>query len=257
MKLIIAISLFLTGQSTATFASGAKNWQLGFQEPATPVMEQIYNVHNIVLLIILGIAAVVFLGLVYILFRFRESKNPIPSKCTHNTPLEVLWTVIPCLLLIIIAIPTFKTMYFMDKVEDPDMTLKITSYQWYWNYEYPDEKVKFDSMMVETEDLKEGQPRLLTVDNPIVIPVNTKVRLILTSADVLHSWTIPSFGVKMDCIPGRLNEAWISVKREGIYHGQCSELCGMKHGYMPIAVKAVSKKTYEKWLKTAKDKFSI
>jgi len=228
-------------------------WQLGFQEPVTPVMEQLDSLHDGLTITITIITIFVMILLFYVMVKFRESKNPTPSKVTHNTPLEIAWTVIPILILVAIAIPSLRTHYYMDKAVEPDMVLKAVGYQWYWNYEYPDvEGLSFDSYMIKDEDLKEGDVRLLSVDNPIVVPVDTTVALHLTGGDVIHAWAMPAFGVKMDAMPGRLNETWFKATKQGVYFGQCSELCGVGHGFMPIEVHVVSKPAYAAWAKAAK-----
>lgn len=231
-------------------------WQIHFQKAATPVMAEITSVHNLLLIIIFSIAVVV-IGLVFFAcWRFREKKNPVPSKVSHNTALEIIWTAIPVLILIVIAIPSFKLLYFMDEVPKADMTVKVVGHQWYWSYEYPDHgNFGFDSYMIQDKDLQPGQLRLLSVDNPVVVPVGQVVRIIATSDDVIHSWAVPSFGVKKDTVPGRINETWFKAEREGMYYGQCSELCGPQHGFMPIAVKVVSKETFDRWAKEAQEKW--
>lgn len=227
-------------------------WQMGFQQAATPMMAGINDMHNILLIIITAIAIVVCSLLAYVIWRFRASKNPIPSTTTHNTMLEVVWTLIPVVVVAMITIPSVKLMYEMEKPQDPDMTVKIIGKQWYWTYEYPDKERKtlsFDSRMIETKDLKPGELRLLDVDNRMVVPVGTTVQLIITAGDVLHSFAVPALGIKKDAVPGRINETWLRIEKEGVYYGQCSELCGINHGYMPIAVHAVSKSDYASWLK--------
>jgi cytochrome c oxidase subunit 2 len=220
------------------------------------------------LLIIITVIAVFVTALIgYAMFRFRESRNPVPSKTTHNTLLEVAWTVIPVIILVVIAIPSFKLLYFEDKAADPDMTIKAIGHQWYWSYEYPDNgDFTFDSLIVPEEDLKPGQPRLLTTDTAVVVPEDTQVRLLVTADDVIHSWAMPSFGVKMDAVPGRINETWFQTPKlseltqktddGAIFYGQCSELCGVNHGFMPIEVKVVTKEAYAKWLAFAKKEYA-
>ena len=195
--------------------------------------------------------------LVYVMVRFRESRNPVPSKTAHNTTIEVLWTVLPVLILVGIAIPSFRLLYLQDRVENPEMTIKAIGRQWYWSYEYPDNgNFTFDAYMVKDADLKPGQMRLLEVDNAVVVPVDTNVRLYTTASDVLHAWTIPAFGIKVDAVTGRLNESWFRVTKPGTYYGQCSELCGVGHAFMPITVKAVSKEEFTQWVAEAQGKFS-
>lgn len=238
------------------FASQPERWHYNFQDAATPVMDKIHDLHNLVMIILTLVAIVVFLILGYIIYKFRASKNPVASTRSHHTLLEVVWTAIPVLILLIIAVPSFKLIFYMDKAKDPELTLKITGHMWYWSYEYPEHKIAFDSNIIPEDQLKPGQLRLLEVDNQIIVPVNTTVRLLFTAADVLHSWTIPAFGVKKDCVPGRLNESWIYVERIGTYYGQCSEICGMKHGFMPIVVKVVSKEDFQKWVESSKSKLA-
>lgn len=239
---------------TQVFADKPERWRLNFQEAATPVMEKVHDLHNLIMIILTLVAIFVFAIMGIIIYKFRASKNPKASSRSHNTLLEVIWTAAPVLILLIIAVPSFKLIFYIDKAKDPELTLKITGHMWYWSYEYPEHQVAFDSNIIPDDQLKPGQLRLLEVDNQIIVPVKTTVRLLFTAADVLHSWTVPSFGVKKDCVPGRLNEAWIYVEREGTYYGQCSEICGMKHGFMPIAVKVVSKEEFQKWLLTSKTK---
>jgi len=194
--------------------------------------------------------------LLYIIVRFRASNNKVASTTSHNTMLEVLWTLIPCLILIVIAVPSFKVLYSQDNIPKADVTIKAIGYQWYWGYEYPDEKIAFDSYMVAEKDLKPGQPRLLAVDNEIVVPVNKVVKVLITANDVLHAWALPAFGVKRDAVPGRINETWFKADKTGTFYGQCSELCGIKHAFMPITVHVVTDEEYATWLEGAKQKFA-
>ena len=194
--------------------------------------------------------------MVYACIRFRASRNPNPSKTTHNVAVEVLWTLIPCLILIVMAVPSFKILYKQDTIQKADVTVKAIGYQWYWGYEYPDENIIFESYMIYTKDLKENQPRLLAVDNEVVVPVNKVVKVLITANDVLHAWALPSFGVKRDAVPGRINETWFKAEKVGTYYGQCSELCGIKHAFMPITVRVVSEEDYAEWLSGAKIKFA-
>lgn len=264
-RLIIGINsgvAFFFAAFAAFLASGAnaaepKPWQMNFQPAATPVMEKIIDFHNLLLTIQVGIVVLVLGLMLYIIIKFNSKSNPEPSKTTHNTALEVIWTVIPIVILIVLAVPSMKLLFFMDKAPNPEMTLKITGHQWYWSYEYPDNGgFEFDSNMVPDEEIKPGQRRLLEVDNQVVLPVNTEIRLLMTSEDVIHNWAIPSFGVKMDTVPGRTNESWIKVTKPGVYYGQCSELCGVNHGFMPVAVKVVSKEEFKKWTAKAKKEFA-
>lgn len=232
-------------------------WQIGFQAAASPVADRIHALNKLLLTVEIGISVLVFLLMGYIAYRFSAKRNPVPSKRTHNSVLEVLWTAVPILILVVIAVPSLRLLYYMDRTHDAQLTLKVTGHQWYWSYEYPDNgDFSFDSILVPKEDLKPGQPRLLTVDNRVVLPVNTNVRILVTSTDVIHSWAVPAFGIKTDAVPGRTNETWVSIERPGTYYGQCSELCGVNHGFMPIEVHAVSKADFQKWVAQAKQKFA-
>nr|YP_009446449.1 cytochrome c oxidase subunit II [Ancoracysta twista]ATY40937.1 cytochrome c oxidase subunit II [Ancoracysta twista] len=229
-------------------------WQMLFQDPATPIAEGIINLHHDIMFIIILIVVFVSWMLARAVWGFHESRNPKPINITHGTLIEIIWTVTPSLILVAIAIPSFALLYSMDEVIDPAITIKAVGHQWYWSYEYSDyesegkEPIAFDSYMVPEEDLEPGQYRLLEVDNRVLVPVNTHVRLIITAADVLHCWTVPSLGVKMDAVPGRLNQVNFFVKREGVFYGQCSEICGVNHGFMPIVVEAVSLDNYITWV---------
>ncbi|MBI3112917.1 MAG: cytochrome c oxidase subunit II [Rhodospirillales bacterium] len=225
-----------------------KPWQMWFQEPASPVMERIMEFHDLVFAIEVAIVLLVLGIMAYIVVRFNHKANPAPSKNTHNTLLEVIWTVIPIVILVVIAVPSFKLLYFADKIEKADMTLKVIGNQWFWSYTYPDQgDIQFDSIIVAAEDLKPGQPRLLTVDNKVVLPVDTNIRLLFTSNDVIHNWAVPAFGLKLDASPGRINESWVRITSEGDYFGMCSELCGVNHAFMPVHVQAVSKAKFAEW----------
>ena len=217
-------------------------------------MRDIVNFHNNLLLpIIIAISVFVLFLMVYACIRFRASRNPNPSKTTHNVTVEILWTLIPCLILIVMAVPSFKILYKQDTIPKADVTVKAIGYQWYWGYEYPDENIIFESYMIETKDLKENQPRLLTVDHEVVVPVNKVIKVLITANDVLHAWALPSFGVKRDAVPGRINETWFKADKVGTYYGQCSELCGIKHAFMPITVRVVSEEDYAEWLTGCKN----
>jgi len=249
--------IFMPFISSAAFANQPKEWQLGFQKAASQGMEDIVWFHDYMLLpIITAITVFVLFLLLYTCVRFRASKNKVASTTSHNTLIEVLWTLIPCLILIVMAVPSFKVMYSQDTIPKADVTIKAVGYQWYWGYEYPDENIIFDSYMVDEKDLKENQPRLLTVDNEIYVPVNKVVKVMITASDVLHAWALPSFGVKRDAIPGRINETWFKADRTGTYYGQCSELCGIKHAFMPITVNVVTEEKYNQWLDKAKVEFA-
>jgi len=253
---LIGMSTLLGGMQNAS-ADQPLPWQMGFQPAATPVMERIHDLHNLLLVIVVAITLFVLALLLYVAVRFNEKANPVPSKTTHNTLLEVAWTVIPIIILVVISVPSLKLLYFMDRTHNPEMTLKVTGHQWYWSYEYPDDGgFTFDSIIVDEEDLEEGQTRLLTVDEEVVLPVDTDIRVLLTSDDVIHNWAVPAFGIKIDTVPGRTNETWVRISREGTFKGQCSELCGVNHGFMPISVKAVSKEAYAAWVLTAQEEYA-
>jgi cytochrome c oxidase subunit II len=256
--LVLALAAAVViGFATAGSAAEPKPWQFGMQEPATPVQNQIHDFHNQLLIWITLITLFVLGLLVYVMWRFHHTRNPVPTRTSHNAVIEILWTVVPVLILVLIAIPSFKLMYFMDRVPDADMTIKVTGHQWYWTYAYPDrDNLTFDSNIVEEKDLKPGQKRLLEVDNPLVVPVGAKIRVLVTGTDVLHSWFIPSFGVQQYAVIGRNNEAWFQVEREGAYYGECNQICGINHSRMPIKVVALPKPEFEKWLGEAKKKFA-
>jgi cytochrome c oxidase subunit 2 len=231
--------------------------QTTFQLAATPVMEQTTTLYNqllwgmaLVCLFVLGL-------LIYVVVKFNAKANPVPSKTSHNTLIEIVWTFIPVMILIVIAIPSFRLLDMQEKIPDADMTIKVTGQQWYWDYEYPDHgDFAFSATMVDATDLVEGQPRLLATDEPIYVPVNANVRLLITAGDVIHAWAIPSFGVKMDAVPGRVNETWFRAEREGIYYGQCSELCGTRHAFMPIEVHVVSQGEFDTWVARMQDEYA-
>jgi len=256
MKKFITTFL-ITIFATSSIANQPKEWQLGFQDAASQGMRDIVNFHNNLLLpVIIAISVFVLFLMIYACVRFRASRNPVPSKTTHNVMVEVLWTLIPCLILIVMAVPSFKILYKQDTIPKADVTVKAIGYQWYWGYEYPDENIIFESYMIKEEDLKENQPRLLTVDNEVVVPVNKVVKVLITANDVLHAWALPSFGVKRDAVPGRINETWFKAEKVGTYYGQCSELCGIQHAFMPITVRVVTDEEYAQWLAEAKMKFA-
>ena len=250
-SLLIANQIFAKGQPT--------EWQLGFQEAGSPLMQQLIDFHDFVFWIITAITVFVFLLLAYVCVRFSAKNNKKPSTTTHNATLEIAWTLIPVLLLVVIAIPSFRLLYNQNDFTNIDMTIKATGYTWWWGYEYPDhDGITFDSVIVEDDELKEGQPRLLTTDYELVVPVNKNIKMQITSdpSGVIHSWAVPSLGVKMDAIPGRLNETYFNIKEPGMYYGQCSELCGVGHGFMPISIKAVTEEEFASWVETAKEEFA-
>lgn len=241
----------------AAVAAEPQDWQLGLQPAATPVAHLQHQLHNLLLVIIIGISLLVLALLIFVMVRFNAKRNPNPSKTSHNTVIEVLWTVLPVMILVIIAIPSFKLLYFMDKTEKPELTIKAIGHQWYWSYQYQDNgDFIFDSLIIPPDQIKPGQKRLLEVDNRVVLPVDTNIRVLVTSEDVIHAWAVPAFGVKLDGYPGRLNETWVRIEKEGVYYGQCSELCGINHAFMPIAVEAVSKADFAKWVAEAQKKFA-
>jgi cytochrome c oxidase subunit 2 len=232
-------------------------WQLGLQASASPVKEQLTDFHNLLVVVITGITLLVLALLIYVMVRFNSRSNPAPTRTSHNTVIEVLWTVVPVIILVIIAVPSFKVLYYMDKTQDAEMTLKVTGRQWYWDYSYPDQgDIGFSSYMIPDEEIKPGQKRLLEVDNRIVLPIDTNIRILVTAGDVIHSWAMPALGIKKDAIPGRINETWARIDKEGVYYGQCSEICGTNHGFMPIAIEAVSKERFQQWVEEAKVKFA-
>lgn len=235
----------------------AKPWQMHFQPPSSPLMHALNDLHTGLTILMTVIVLFVCALLAYVCVRFRAKRNPVPSKVSHNTLVEIVWTVLPILILIGIAIPTLRIHYGITyNFEDTDMTIKVTGHQWYWSYEYPDDGIAFDSNLKKKEELKEGEPYLLAVDNPVVVPVGKKISIEMTSADVIHSWALPALGVKRDTVPGKLNHTWFKAEKEGIYYGQCSELCGKFHGFMPITVLVVSDEVYTAWKEDAKVKFA-
>mgnify|MGYP006213038783 CR=1 FL=1 len=249
--------LLLATTGSAFAAEGPRPWQMVFRDAATPTMEKITEFHDLLFIIIVAITLFVLALLLYVAVKFNEKANPTPSKTTHNALLEVAWTTIPIIILVVIAVPSFKLLYFADSTKDAEMTLKVTGHQWYWSYTYPDhDGLEFDSNIVAEEDLKKGQKRMLTVDNEVVLPVNTNVRLLFASDDVIHNWAVPAFGLKLDATPGRVNETWARVTREGTFYGMCSELCGVSHGFMPINVRVVSKEAFKRWIIEAKKKYA-
>ncbi|HVY57409.1 MAG TPA: cytochrome c oxidase subunit II [Xanthobacteraceae bacterium] len=232
-------------------------WQMGLQQAGSPVMADIIWFHDFLLWIIAAIALLVLVLLIVIIVRFNARANPTPSRTTHNTMLEVLWTIIPVCILVVIAVPSFRLLFFQLNTPQADLTVKATGKQWFWSYSYPDNgKFEFDSLMLQDKDRKPDQPRLLSVDNEMVVPVNKIVRVQVTGADVIHSFAVPSFGIKIDAIPGRLNETWFKATKEGVYYGQCSELCGRDHAFMPIAVRVVSEQAFTAWVDEAKKKYA-
>ncbi len=248
MRAIFAI-LAAAAAAAPAWADAPVDKQIGFQPAATPVMEEITRFHNELLVIIFAVAGLVLALMLYAMVRYSKRANPTPSKFSHNTLVEVLWTGVPVLILIVIAVPSFKLLYLQDVIPEADMTIKAVGNQWYWQYEYPDDgDFSFASVMLSREEAASaGKPALLAVDQPMVAPAATTVRMIVTGADVIHNWAMPSFGIKMDAVPGRLNEAWFIVEEPGVYYGQCSELCGKDHAFMPIEVRIVPPNVYGDW----------
>jgi len=248
----------LLSSTTGALAALAQPWQMNFQPAVTPVMERIEEFHHLLLVIITLISLFVLALLIWIMIRYNQRANPTPSKVSHNTWLEVAWTIVPVIILVLIAIPSFRLLYFEADAPPADLKITAIGHQWYWTYQYPDKgKLQFDSIgLTDEQAAKKGEPRLLGVDNAIVVPVNKVVWVVTTGSDVIHSWAIPAFGVKMDAVPGRLNTTWFKATKEGTYYGQCSELCGARHAFMPIEVRVVSDAEFETWLAAAKKQFA-
>ena len=243
--------------SSTALASKPLPWQLNFQEAVSPLMQELHQFHNFLLFITGGIVVLIFFLLLYVMIRFNAKANPVPNRFSHNIVVEVAWTVIPLIILVIIAIPSFRILKMAEHTPPADMTIKVIGSQWYWSYVYPDHgKFEFDSYMIQDKDLQDGQLRLLEVDNRIIIPQGATVKFLITASDVIHSFAIPALGLKTDAVPGRTNEAWTKVDKLGVYYGQCSELCGVNHGFMPIALEVVTKEEFEQWIAKAQVKFA-
>ncbi|WP_420712659.1 cytochrome c oxidase subunit II [Ancylobacter sp. SL191] len=252
----LGLTLVATGGAVAGTGQPSP-WQINLQGAASPVMETMHSFHAFLLAIIVAVVLLVLALLIIVAVKFNEKANPVPSRTTHHTLIEVVWTVVPVLILVAIAIPSFRLLFQQLDIPKADLTVKVTGHQWYWSYEYPDNgQFSFDSLMVQTADLQPGQPRLLAVDNEVVVPVGKIVRIQVTAADVIHSFAMPSFGVKIDALPGRLNESWFQATKEGVYYGQCSELCGRDHAFMPIAIRVVSEADFATWVEDAKKKYA-
>ncbi|MEN3349883.1 MAG: cytochrome c oxidase subunit [Bradyrhizobium sp.] len=248
---VAGMAFVAAGPASAEMGQPAP-WEHTLQEAATPVMENIIWFHNFLLVLITVITLFVLALLVIVVVKFNAKANPVPSKTTHNTLIEVAWTLIPVLILVGIAVPSFRLLFLELDVPKPDLTVKVTGKQWYWSYAYPDNgKFEFDSLLD-----KDKVPRLLGVDNEMVVPVNKVVRVQTTGADVIHSFAVPAFGIKIDSVPGRLNETWFKATKTGMFYGQCSELCGKDHAFMPIAVRVVSDQEFATWVEGAKKKFA-
>jgi cytochrome c oxidase subunit II len=247
--IIATISLLLDGNALADGI--AQPWQIGFQGAASPVAERLHAFSHMLNFITFAIFFFVFFLIVFVVTRFNAKANPEPRIFAHNTPLEVIWTVLPVLILVVIAIPSMKLLYYSDRTANPEMTLKVTGNQWFWSYEYPDNNgISFSSYMIPDKEIdsSKNQVRLLSVDNPIVLPIDTNIQILVTASDVLHSFTVPALGFKTDAVPGRINETWVRITKPGIYYGQCSELCGKDHAYMPVEVHAVTKEEFQQWV---------
>ncbi len=248
--------MMLAGLSPAA-ADAPKPWQMGMQDAASPVAVAVHQLDTLVLIIITAITVFVAGLLLWVAYRYSAKRNPVPSRTSHHTMLEVAWTLIPVLILVVIAIPSFRLVYFEDRTREADMTIKVVGHQWYWQYDYSDAaKVEFASRMIAEEDLKPGQKRLLEVDNQLVVPVGKNIRVLTTSADVIHSFFIPSLGVQRYAIPGRTIETWFRVDRPGVYYGECNQICGVNHSAMPITVRAMPDPEFKAWLETAKTTFA-
>ncbi len=250
LSLMVVLCLAVLSHVEGAFAAiGAPtDWQISLPNSVTPILDEMKSFNQLVLIIIVAIVLFVMGLLAWVMIRYRESAHPVPSRLSHNTTLEVLWTIVPVLVLVLIAIPSFRLLFHQFDFPKPDVVVKATGKQWYWSYEYPDAKVAFDCYPVEDKDLKPGQLRNLSVDNEMVVPVNKVVQVLITGGDVIHQWVVPSFGSRADGIPGRINRTWFIAKEPGIYYGECSALCGQGHAYMPIAVKVVSDDDFGKWI---------
>ena len=257
LDVIIYGFLLIFSYVNPAISSEPKPWQMDLQEPAGIIATKATDLHNFLLVVITLISVFVLGLLVYVCIKFREKPNVQPSKTSHNTIIEIIWTVVPVLILVVIAIPSFKLLYLTEADKPVDMVVKVSGAQWYWNYEYPDEEISFDSYIVAEEDLKDDQKRMLDVDNPLVVPEGTRIKFLITGNDVMHSFFVPSLALQVYSIAGRINEIWTEVplgKKK--YYGQCNQICGVNHAYMPIVIQALPKDEYEVWLKDAKVKFA-
>ena len=254
---LIGIIYFVFSIANTAYASEPKPWQMDLQEPAGIIASKATDLHNFLLVIITLISIFVLGLLVYVCIKFKEKPNVKPSKTSHNTLIEVIWTVVPVLILVVIAIPSFKLLYLTEADKPVDMVVKVSGAQWYWNYEYPDEEISFDSYMIAENELKENQKRLLDVDNPLVVPEGTRIKFLITGNDVMHSFFVPSLALQVYSIAGRVNEIWTEVPMgKKKYYGQCNQICGVNHAYMPIVIQALPQNEYKEWLKEAKVKFA-
>ncbi len=261
LAIVVAVAL----GAGAALAGQPTPWQMDFQPAATPVMDRLIEFNLLISVFMVIVNSFVIGLLLYVIWRFHAKRNPTPSKTSHNTILEVVWTAAPVMILLVLVIPSFKLLYFADRAVDAEMTIKAVGHQWYWTYEYPDHGAfTFDSLLTcrtdeECAEAAEGGVtplRLLDTDNRVVLPIDTSIRLLVTADDVLHNWAMPAFGIKLDAVPGRINETWMKIQREGVYYGQCSELCGIDHGYMPITVEAVSKAAFAAWVERTKQELA-
>ena len=258
--LVLLPTLFL--QNSPVHCDAPEAWQLGFQDPATPHMQGIIDLHHDIMFFVVSITLFVSWMLVRTLQTFTKTVNPYAEKITHGTFIEIVWTLTPSLILVVIALPSFALLYSMDEIVDPALTIKALGHQWYWSYEYTDYNtsdepaIAFDSYMIADDDLTEKSHRLLDVDNKLYLPIEVNIRLLITSGDVLHSWAVPALGVKLDACPGRLNQTSVYIKRPAVFYGQCSEICGVNHGFMPIAVEAVSLDDYVSWISSKLEELS-
>lgn len=248
----------------SAYCDGPEKWQLGVQDPATPAMEGMLYFHNYLVFFLILIGSFVFWMLYQVLINYNEFVNTTSNKFTHSSLLEIVWTIVPAAVLVLIAIPSFSLLYSTEELIDPSLTLKVIGHQWYWSYEYSDfveysdgESINFDSYMLSSSDLPLGSFRLLEVDNRVILPINTHIRVLVTAADVLHSWAVPSFGFKIDACPGRLSQGALFIKREGVFYGQCSEICGVNHGFMPIVIKSVVKDNFINWVSKKVETFNL
>jgi len=252
-------ALLVAPKASAQVFGGPEPGGIGFLPASGQNAEDMFWFHNWILLpVTIGISLLVLGLIIYIVYNFHETANPVPSRRTHNGLLEFTWTVTPALVLVVIAVPSFRLLAQQLTIPEPDLTLKVTASQWHWNYGYPKSEggFSFDSFIVADKDLKPDQPRLITADHPMVVPIDKVIEIDVTSQDVIHSYSVPSFGVKIDAIPGRLNKYWFKAEREGIYYGQCSNICGIDHAFMPINVRVLSQSDYDAWIVDAKKQFA-
>lgn len=259
VRTFLGFATFVAGlvASMSAAMAATEDWAWGFQDAVSPIMHNISSFYDWLLIMMVGISALVLVLMIYIMIRFNRRTNKEPSKTSHNTWLEIVWTTVPVLILVAIAIPSLRLLYYEETIPEADMTLKAVGHQWYWSYEYPDHgDFGFTAIMVPDDELKEGELRLLATDNAVVLPVDKVVRVLVTAQDVIHSWAIPAMGVKTDAVPGRINELWLQIDTPGTYYGQCSELCGELHGFMPIMIKAVSDEEFQAWVTEAQAEFA-